>query len=475
MSLKQKAMKGVAWSAIERFSAQGVQFVIGLILARLLTPEDYGLIGMLAIFLAISQTFIDSGFSTALIQKKGRDELDFSTIFYFNIVVAVFCYSLLFFTAPLIAKFYDQPLLAQLTRVIGLSIVINAFSVVQRAKFTINVDFKTQTKASLSAIILSGLIGIYLAYTGFGVWALVVQTLIRRSIEVLVLWLISKWIPQQGFSFQRFKGLFSFGSKLLFSALLDTTFQNIYTIVIGKLFSAGSLGFFTRASQFAAFPSANITGILQRVTFPVLCEIHDNETQLQTAYRKIIKFSALVIFPLMMGLAALADPLIITILTDKWAETAWMLQIMCFSMMWYPIHAINLNILNVKGRSDLFLKLEIIKKILTIIVLIITIPLGIKAMLLGQVFASYVALIINLHYTKKIINYGFWQQIMDLLPILLLSFVMGAAVYLLTFLLTSLWLQLCLGFIGGVLLFGGLAWAFNIGEIREIKHFIRSA
>jgi teichuronic acid exporter len=303
-TLKQKAAHGVVWSAVERFSAQGVQFVLGLILARLLTPEDYGLIGMLAIFLAVSQTFIDSGFSTALVQKKNRDELDYSTTFYFNIVVALVFYALLFFTAPLIADFYDEPLLQSLTRVVGLTIIINSLGVVQRAKFTINVDFKTQTKASLSSIIISGLVGIYLAYTGFGVWALVVQNLMRRTINVLVLWVISKWHPHKGFSWERFRGLFSFGSKLLLSGLLDTVFQNIYTIVIGKVFSAHTLGFFTRAKQFAAFPSSNITGVIGRVTFPVLSQLQDDDAKLRSAYTKIIKISALIIFPLMMGLAA---------------------------------------------------------------------------------------------------------------------------------------------------------------------------
>lgn len=471
-TLKQKAIKGVAWSALERFSAQGVQFVLGLILARLLTPEDYGLIGMLAIFLAVSQTFIDSGFSSALIQKKGRDELDYSTTFYFNMVVSVAFYVLLFFAAPLIANFYDQPILVQLTRVVGLSIVINAFGVVQRAKFTINVDFKTQTKASLSSIIISGIVGIYLAYTGFGVWALVVQSLLRTSINVLVLWVISKWTPRDGFSYDRFKGLFSFGYKLLLSGLLDTVFKNIYTIVIGKVFSASSLGFFTRARQMAAFPSSNVTGILQRVTFPVLSEVQEDDVRLRSVYKKMIQLSALVVFPMMMGLAALAHPLIITILTDKWTETVWMLQIMCFSMMWYPIHAINLNVINVKGRSDLFLRLEIIKKSLTTVMLLITIPLGIQAMLLGQVATSYIALGLNTYYTKQIIDYGFWQQMRDLIPILLLSFVMGAGIFFLIPLLSSLMLQLLVGFFLGTLFFLTTAWVFNVGSIRELRSFI---
>ncbi len=471
--LKSRTAKGLIWSTLERFSAQGVQFVLGIILARLLTPQDYGLVGMLAIFLAVSQTFIDSGFSSALIQKKNRDDLDYSTTFYFNILVAISFYAVLFLTAPLIASFYRQPQLIELTRAIGLTIVINAFAVVQRSKFTINLDFKTQTKASLGATIISGMLGIYFAYTGLGVWALVIQSLARRTIEVLILWWISEWYPTAGFSYARFKGLFSFGSKLLLSGLLDTIYNEIYTIVIGKAFSANTLGFFTRAKQFAAFPSSNITGIVGRVTYPVLSEVQDDNNRLATIYRKIIKLSALLIFPLMMGLAALAHPLIIIILTEKWIDTVWMLQILCFSMMWYPIHAINLNIINVKGRSDLFLRLEVIKKILITIVLVVTIPLGIKAMLLGQVFLSYAGLSINLHYTKQVINYGYWKQMRDLMPVLLLSFTMGMLIYILTFFISSLYLQLLIGLLFGCAFFIGIAWKFNVSEIRELKSFLR--
>ena len=472
-NLKQKAVKGVMWSAIERFSAQGVQFILGLILARLLTPEDYGLIGMLAIFLAISQTFIDSGFSSALIQKKGRDELDYSTSFYFNIVVGFFCYLILFFAAPLIAWFYDQPQLIELTRVVGLTLVINSLGVVQRAQLSIKVDFKTQTKASLTAITISGLLGIYLAYHGYGVWSLVAQTLVRRFLDVMILWFLSKWKPRDGFSMARFKSLFSFGSKLLLSGLLNTVYQNIYTIVIGKVFSAGALGFYTRARQFAAFPSSNLTGILNRVTFPVLSEVQDDDLRLKTAYKKMIMLSALIVFPLMVGLAALAKPLIIQVLTEKWAESVWMLQILCFAMMWYPIHAINLNVINVKGRSDLFLRLEIIKKIVITIVLVISIPIGIKVMLMGSVFTSIFALVINTYYTKRIIDYGFWQQMRDLLPVLGLSLLMGGVIFVLIQLITPLWLQLLVGFIVGVSLYVGIAWSFNVGGIREAKVFLK--
>jgi len=470
---KKKATKGLLWSTIERFSAQGAQFVLGLVLARLLLPSDYGLIGMLAIFFAIAQTFIESGFGTALIQKKNRDELDYSTTFYFNIVVALFFYAILFLLAPLISIFYNEPLLTPLTRVLGLTIVINSFAVVQRTKYTVKLDFKTQTKASLTSIIISGSLGIFLAYSGYGVWALVWQSLSRAFILVNILWIYSKWLPIQGFSFARFKSLFNFGYKLLLSALLNTVFRNIYLIVIGKIFSARSLGFYTRAQQLSVFPSKNIGGIIGRVTFPLLSDVQDDNVRLRNVYRKMIKMTALLIFPLMMGLAALADPLIRFILTDKWAGSIWMLQMLSFAMMWWPVHAMNLNILNVKGRSDLFLRLEIIKKVLIVIVLAVSIPLGIKAIIIGQIFTSYIALIINTHYTKKIIDYGFLDQMADLMKVLILSFVMGAIVYfVITFFEINI-IKLILGTTIGALFYIVMAWMLDTGEIRLVPDLIK--
>lgn len=467
--MKQKTVRGLLWSSIERFSTQGVQFILGLILARLLLPSDYGLIGMLAFFIAISETFIQSGFGTALVQKKNRDNLDYSTTFYFNIVVALLFYALLFFMAPLISNFYNEPKLILLTRVIGLIVIINALAIVQRTKFTVNVDFKTQTKASLAAIITSGAVGIALAYLGFGVWALVIQTLLRRSIDTIILWNISKWRPIYGFSMERFKQLFNFGYKLLLSGLLDSVFSNIYTLIIGRVFSATSLGYYSRAKQFAVFPSANITFIIGRVTFPVLSEIQDEYTKLKQSYTRLIKSTALLIFPLMMGLAALAKPIILLILTDKWSDSIWMLQIMCFGFMLYPIHSLNLNVINVKGRSDWFLKLEIIKKVMIVAILAITIPMGLKALLIGQAVSSYLSLIINLHYTKRVIDYGFWSQIKDLFPIFLISILMGGVVYFISQLFDCTILQIVLGTFSGIVFYVTIVLSLNIGDSNSLK------
>jgi O-antigen/teichoic acid export membrane protein len=471
-SLKQKTVSGVIWSSVERFSVQGVQFVMGIIMARLLLPSDYGLIGMLAIFLAISQSFIDSGFSNALIRKLNRTEEDFSTVFYFNIVVGLFFYFLLFFTSPYIASFYHAPLLASLTKVVALNILINSLTIVQRAKFTINVDFKTQMKASLLAVVISGIIGIGLACQGFGVWALAVQSVVNSGINMLMLWIYSRWIPIRVFSIASFKEMFSYGSKLLISGLLDTTYKNIYTLVIGKKFPSADLGYYTRADQFSQFPSSNMTGILQRVTFPVLSSIQNDGNRLKETYRKFLRLSAFVIFPMMIGLSAVADPFIRLILTDKWSGVILLLQILCLSRMWYPIHAINLNLLQVKGRSDLFLRLEIIKKIIGVSILCITLSKGVTAMCIGMVFSSLIAVIINTYYTGKLINIGYFKQMKDLLPILSYSLSMGLIIKGVTLCIHSNALSLLAGILTGILYYFTISFITKSPELQEIRSLI---
>ena len=472
MSLKQKTVSGIFWSSTERFSVQGIQFVLQIIMARLLLPSDYGLIGMLAIFLAISQSFIDSGFSNALIRKQNRTEADFSTVFYFNIVVGLFFYFILFFASPYIAAFYNAPVLEILTKVIAINVFINSLAIVQRAKFTINVDFKTQTKASLSSIIISGIVGIGLAYRGFGVWALAVQSVLSSCINMIALWVLSRWKPQIVFSTSSFKELFSYGSKLLLSGLLDTAYKNIYTIVIGKKFSKVDLGYYTRADQFSQFPSSNITGILQRVTFPVLSSIQDDDERLRETYRKFLRLSAFVVFPLMIGLLAVADPLIRLLLTEKWAGVILLLQILCLSQMWYPIHAINLNLLQVKGRSDLFLRLEIIKKIIGVSVLCITLPLGLIAMCCGMIATSLIGLFINTYYTGKLIQVGYLEQMKDLLPILGNSFLMGIFVWGVTQLIHINILALITGISIGSIYYFSVAHITQSKELQEIKSLV---
>ena len=420
-SLKVRTAKGIIWSSIERLSVQFIQLVIQILIARILTPNDFGIIGMLAIFLAVAQSFIDSGFSNALIRKIDRTEVDNSTVFYFNVVIGVVFYIILYYSAPYIAQFYNTPILTLVMRIVSLGVFFNSLSIVQRALLTAKVDFKIQAKASLIAVVISGTIGLYLAYSGYGVWALVWQVVVNYAINTLALWVLTKWKPIWAFSWTSFREMFGFGSKLLLSGLLDTVFRNIYTIVIGKVYTSAELGYFTKANQFAQFPSSNLTGIIQRVTYPLLCEFQSDDERLRYAYRKYLRMSAFIIFPLMLGLVAVAHPLIVVLLTEKWEKAAVLLQILCVAMMWYPIHAINLNLLQVKGRSDLFLRLEIIKKTILVIILCITIPLGVDWMCAGQIFSSLIALTINTFYTGKLIDLCFFKQMKDMIPAILYS------------------------------------------------------
>lgn len=473
-TLKHKTLRGTVWSSIERFSVQGIMFVVMIIMARILTPADYGLVGMLTIFIAISQTLVDSGFSNALIRKQDRTETDNSTVFYFNIAVAALLYLILALCAPLIARFYNEPQLTELTRVIGLSIVISSFAGVQRALLTVDIDFSTQAKASLMAAVISGAVGIATAYGGLGVWAIVWFQLTNQAVNCLLLWLLSKWRPRWLFSWRSFRELFSFGSKLAASALLETLYSNIYLLVIGKLFKASDLGYYTRAQQFAAFPSSNLTGILQRVTFPVLCTIQDDDERLRSVYRRFLRLSAFVVFPLMVGLAVVANPLVLLLLKEQWIFAATLLSILCFSMMWYPIHAINLNLLMVKGRSDLFLKLEIIKKLIGVGILCITVPLGLIPMTVGSIVICILCLAVNTHYTGRLIHVGFWMQMRDICPSLLYSLTMGAVVWLITMLFNSPWLQLIVGVLSGAAYYLLATYLTHSADLRELISFIRN-
>jgi teichuronic acid exporter len=467
-SLKQKAARGILWSFIDQFSSQGVGFIIGIILARILAPSDYGLMGMLAIFVAIAQSFINSGFSSALIQKPNSTEADFSTVFYFNLGVSVAFYLMLFGASPWIAEFYKAPELEPITKVVALNLVISSLSLVHRTKLLIRVDFKTQTTISIISIVISGSIGITLAYKGFGVWALVFQGLLAAVCQTALFWFYTRWKPLFLFSKESFRRLFGYGSKLLASGLLDTIYSNIYTIVIGKAFSASDLGYYTRAQQLEALPAANITGVLQRVTFPIFCSIQDDDARLIAAYRKLIRSAAFVIFPLMFLLVAIAKPLVILLLTEKWLPSVDIFQILCFAGMWYPIHAINLNILQAKGRSDLFLRLELWKKLLGTIILIVTIPLGLKILVLGQAFTSFASLFLNTYYTGKFFRYGIVEQLKDIL-VFLISAISLCGVTLFTIQsIDSHWVQI----IAGTLLYTGAYYTisrlFRFDELEEI-------
>jgi O-antigen/teichoic acid export membrane protein len=368
-TLRSKSKKAFAWSAVENIVLKCISFVVMIFMSRRLTPADYGLVGMITIFTAVSAMFVNAGFSTALIRKQNRTEKDLSSVFYFNIVIAVFLYLVLFCCAPLIADFYNEPRLIAITRFSALGLIIGGLTSVQSAIYSAELDFKTQAKSSITSLLASSFVGLAMAYSGFGVWAILISNLVGSIVGSLILWFYSKWRPKLIFSFNAIKELFSFGSKLLASGLLETIYSNMYSLVIGKFFKASTLGYYARAKGFADLPSSNLTVVLQRVTFPMLCTIQDDDERLASVYRRLLKLSAFVIFPCMVGLAALAKPLIITLLNSQWMYTATLLQIVCFSMMWYPIHAINLNLLQVKGRSDLFFRLEIWKKFLAFVCL----------------------------------------------------------------------------------------------------------
>ena len=452
-SLKTKAKKGLAWSMVERFATQGVQFLFGIILARLLSPDDYGVIAMPLVFLAIAQCIIDSGFSTALIRKPELTEEDLSTAFYFNIGIGILCYAVLFFSSPLIADFYHTPILSSLLKVTALAVLFNPLCAVQQAILTRKIDFKTQAMVSFSGAVVSGIVGLYMAYNGFGVWSLVFQQVGGYVMRTILLWILGKWKPKRKWSWESFHYLWGFGSKMLGSGLLDTIYNNIYPIVIGKYFSAQDLGNYTRAQQFSSLPSSNVTGVLQRVTFPVLSSIQNEDERLAKNYRKILKLSAFLVFPMMLMLSAIANPLVRILLTDKWIGCVILLQIVCFQMMWYPIHAINLNLLTVKGRSDLYFRLEILKKIVGVCILCITIPHGVAWMVCGGVLSSLISLVINTYYTGKLLKIGLFIQIKDMLPIIVISSIMWLFIHILMLFLVDVYLQLFVGIVAGLFIY----------------------
>ncbi len=470
MSVKEQATNSVIWSAIERFSVQGIQFLLSIIVTRLLVPEDYDVIAMLSIFMAVAQTFIDGGFANALIQKKEKREEDFSTVFYFNIAVSAVLYLALFAGSPYIAAFFKMPLLMDVTKVFGLTLIINSFGIVQQARMTIALDFKRQAYASLIAVVVSGLVGIWMAYSGYGVWALVYQALLSNLLRVLCVWIFSRWMPRLEFSLQSFRELFGFGSKLLLSTLLHTIYTNLYTLIIGKFFARGELGYYNRAFTIAQFPSINITNVIVRAVYPIQCRLQDDMEQLRDLFLKYMRMSCYVIFPVMLGLCALAEPLVKLILTDIWLPMVPMLQLLCIAFMWDPVMRINHNMLNVKGRSDYFLYAEIIKKIVAFAILIASIPFGVVVMCAGLILYSVADIIIIVYYSRKLTGITLMQQARALLPVMLLTGSMAGGMYLVTCIESfSAWLQLGVAVPLGGGYFIAMSWLFRFKEFELLK------
>lgn len=474
-SLRHKAIHGVGWSFIDNISSSGITFLIGLVLARLLTPEEYGIMAIIAIFIAVSNSIIDSGFSNALIRKTRIERIDYNTVFYFNLTVSILIYALLYLAAPAIGVFFKEPVLAEVIRIIGWVLIINALAIIPRTRFVRDVDFKTQTKVSLVSSISSGVIGIGMALGGMGVWSLVGQQLSRQFLNTLFLWVYSKWHPVWEFSMKSFKELFGFGSKLLLSGLLDTIYKNIYYIIIGRFYTSAQLGQYTRAEQFNMIFSSNLTSVVQRVSYPVLSSIQEEPERLREAYRKVIKITMLMTFACMLGLAAVAKPLILILIGEKWLPAVYFLQIICFSGMLYPLHAINLNILQVKGRSDLFLKLEIVKKIIAMGPIVVGIAYGIEYMLWGGVLTSFIAYFLNSYYSADLINYPTSEQVKDVLPTFLTSFVVAAFMWGVSFWNISVYVLFPIQILSGILLALFIYEKLHLDEYLVVKQLVLNA
>lgn len=423
-NLKNKAIKGVAWNFIGTSANKIIQFAITLVLARLLTPTDYGLIGMLGFFIGIANTFIDSGFSSALIQQKDRRNEDYCTVFYINFGMSVLMYAILALTAPLIASFYNQPALTKIIRIYSLTLIIGALTAINNVRLTIDLNYKASTMVASVAALISGIIGIVFAYIGYGVWSLVIQQLIASLIRTILLFYYVKWFPALTFSFESFKRLFGYGSKLLGASLISTIYSQMYPLVIGKQFPAADLGYMTRAKNFNEVITENVTNIFGQVAFPVLTRVQDDDDVLLRMYNKYMHMSSFVIFPLVLFLCGIAKPLVLFLLTEKWAPCILLLQILSFGYLWKGIIKINLNLLYVKGRTDLVLKLEIIKKSIAFAILTISVFIGnLIVFCVGMTTYSFIALYLNTVYTKKLLNFGFIKQMKEILPYLIFSLI----------------------------------------------------
>lgn len=452
-NLQNAAFSGVLWKLIEKFSIQIFAFVQGIILARLLSPSDYGLVAMIGIFFSISYLLSDAGFSTALVRKENRSELDYSTVFITNISLSFFFCTLLCFASGWISDFYHQPLLKEIVCVNALFLFLGSFLDVQNTRLSIHLKFKQQSIINFIAAVSTGIIALLMAFTGFGVWSLVIPSGLAIPIRALLLWRVQHWWPKISFSRESFHEFFSFGSKIMLTAIIKAAYNNLFSLIIGKKFTANDLGYYSRANAYSTLPADTIGNTLGSISYPILSKIQNEEESLAKAYRRMISLSAYVLFPIMFGMAVLARPLVIVLVTDKWEGCIAYLQILCFAVMWNPIHSLNYNLLQTKGRADLRLRVEIAQKILCILMLIVTVPIGIYYMCIGSVVVSVLSLIINTYYTGKLIGVGFWTQMKDILPTLLYSLIMSLVVWIVVCSLSSMILQLVTGLLVGIVVY----------------------
>lgn len=426
---EKKIFSNLLWRLAERCGAQGVTFIVSVILARILDPSVYGTVALVTVFTTILQVFVDSGFGTALIQKKDADDIDFSSVFYFNIVSCAVMYAIMFFCAPLIASFYDKPELVSLVRVQSLILIISGVKNVQQAYVSRNLLFKKFFFATLGGTLGAAGLGIWMAYSGYGVWAVVAQNLFNHAVDTVILWITVKWRPKKVFSLERLKGLFRFGWKLLLSALLDAGYTQLRQLIIGKLYTDEDLAFYNKGEQFPKYIVTNINSSIDSVLLPTLSEQQDDRVSVRNMTRRAIKTSTFIMAPVMIGFAVCAEPFIRLLLTDKWLPCVPFLRIICVTYIFYPLHTANLNAIKALGRSDLFLKLEIMKKAVGLAAVLSTMWFGVMPMAYSLLFTSVAGQIINSWPNKKLLNYAYPSQLKDILPSILLAAFMGACVY----------------------------------------------
>lgn len=474
-SLRNKTIKGVGWSAADAFLGQGITFLVGLVLARILSPEEYGLIGICLIFTTVLNGIVDSGFSNALIRKNDATNDDYNTMFITNLGISFVLYIALYFASPFISAFFDRTELTPLIRILGSVLIINALSITQNTILVKRIDFKTKTKVSFISAAVSGVVGIAMAYAGMGVWALISQVLSKQLLYTLCLWMFNRWWPNFTFNKDSFRYMWGFGSKMMLSGLLDNIWKQLYQVVVGKFYSPATLGQYSRSKEYANLFSANITSIVQRVSFPALSEIQDDKTRLVSAYKKVIKITMFITCGCLFFLGAISEPLIYCLIGPQWHEAATYLPLICLTMSLYPLHAINLNMLQIQGRSDIFLYLEITKKIIGLIPLAMGIFINIYWMLIGSVIVGFISFFLNSYYTGKKLAYSSWAQLKDVSASYVVALAIAISVYFLKYLPLSYWVilpvQIDIGIIVGVIICENL----QITEYIEIKNIIFSA
>lgn len=471
-SLKDKTVNGTFWSAADAFLGQGVTFIVGLVLARILTPEEYGLIGIVTIFTTILLGFVDCGFGNALIRKQDADDDDYNTMFLVNMGMSLLMYALLFAGAPFIAMFFDRPQLVSLVRITGLLLIIQSLSIVQETILTKKIDFKTKTKASLISAIISGIVGIGMAFAGCGVWSLVGQQLTRQFLYSSCLWFFNKWLPKIKFDKGSFIYMWGFGWKLMLSGFLERLWKQLYNAVVGKFYNPAVLGQYTRSEQYASIFSSNITTIVQRVSYPVLSSVQDNKERMINGYRRIIKTTMFISAIIMFSMGAVSEPLIYCLIGPQWHQAATFLPYICLFMVLYPLQAINLNMLQVQGRSDIFLYLEIIKKVLGLIPIFLGIFVDIYWMLIGSIIFGIVSFFLNSYYSGKFLGYSSFDQIRDIAPSFGVASVVALSVYFLKYLPISYWIVLPIQIIVGSSVLFGFCEILKLQEYIEVKSIV---